>query len=74
MVAFLTDAPCLNWGHNYGFTNSVRHPRSDSIGLLVYDGMRIISGAPVSITGPLGQRQPCCEGSKIQGRLYGVEL
>jgi hypothetical protein len=34
-------------GHSYGFTNSVDHPRLDSIGLLVCDSMHAISGAPV---------------------------
>jgi hypothetical protein len=35
------------WSHGYGFASSVGHTRSDSVGLLVYDGMRIIYGTPM---------------------------
>jgi hypothetical protein len=31
----------------YGFTSSIGYPRSDLVGLLVNDGMRTISEAPV---------------------------
>jgi hypothetical protein len=44
---FVTRVPYLNGGNGYGFTSSVGHPRSDLVGLLVYDGMCTISGAPV---------------------------
>jgi len=27
-------------GSHYGFANSVGHPKSESVGLLVYDGMQ----------------------------------
>lgn len=40
---YVTDAPCWNRGHSYKFASSVGHPRSDSVGLLVYDGMSTIS-------------------------------
>jgi len=41
-VCFVTDAPCLNEGQSYGFARSVGNPRSNSVGLLVFDGMRTI--------------------------------
>jgi len=44
MVVFVTSAPYLNRCHSYGFASSVGHPRTDSVGLLVYDGMRIYPG------------------------------
>jgi hypothetical protein len=37
MVIFVTDTPCLNVGHSYGYTSSVYHLRSDSVELLVRD-------------------------------------
>jgi hypothetical protein len=64
---FVTNAPCLNGGHSYGFLNSVGHPRSDSVGLLVDDGMCTYSGHRCYITGPLGQLQPCWEGVNYPG-------
>jgi hypothetical protein len=39
--------PPLNGGHGYDFTSSVGHLRLDSVGLLVYDGMCTIFGAPM---------------------------
>jgi hypothetical protein len=56
------------WGHDYGFTCSVSHPRSDSVGLLVC--MRTYSGHQCYITGFSGQRQPCWKRVKILGRPY----
>jgi hypothetical protein len=53
---FVTDAPCLNRGHGYGFASSAGYPRSDSVGLLVYNGMRTYSGHQCSIIGLSGQR------------------
>jgi hypothetical protein len=44
---FVTDAPCLNGGHGYDFASSVGHSRSNSVGLLVYDGIHTISGVLV---------------------------
>jgi len=45
---FMTGALYSNEGHDYGFTSSVGHLRSDSVGQLVYDdGIRTIFGAPV---------------------------
>jgi hypothetical protein len=44
---FLADAPCLNGGHSYSFASCMGHPRSNSIVLLVYDGMHTISEASV---------------------------
>jgi hypothetical protein len=41
---FVTVALCLNGGHGCGFASSVSHPRSDLVGLLVYDGMRTYPG------------------------------
>jgi len=38
---FVTCTLCLNIGHSYRFPSSVGHPRANSIGLLVYDGMHI---------------------------------
>jgi hypothetical protein len=67
---FVIGAPCLNGGHGYGFASIVGHPRSDSVGLLVYDGMRTYQGHRCCITDPPGQRQPCQEGVNILGRLY----
>jgi len=42
------------WSHGYGFTSSMGYLRSDSIGLLVYDGMCTISGSPVLYYKSLG--------------------
>jgi hypothetical protein len=44
---FVTGSPFINGGHGYGFASSVGHPRSDSVGLLVYDSMSTLSGAPM---------------------------
>jgi hypothetical protein len=41
-------------GHLEDFASSVGHPRSDSVGLLVDDGMRIILLAPVLYYRSLG--------------------
>jgi hypothetical protein len=49
---FVIAAPCLNGSHDYGFPSSMGHPRSDSIWLLVYDGMHTIFGAPVVLQVP----------------------
>jgi hypothetical protein len=43
-----------DWGHSYGFASSVGHPRSDSVGLQVYDSMHKISGAPMLYYRSLG--------------------
>jgi hypothetical protein len=51
---FVTDAPYLNRGHNYEFASSVSHPILDLVRLLVYDDMRIISGASVLYYRPSG--------------------
>jgi hypothetical protein len=44
----------LNRGHNYEFASSVSHPILDLVRLLVYDDMRIISGASVLYYRPSG--------------------
>jgi hypothetical protein len=41
---FVTGTSCLNRGHGYDFGTSVGQPMSDSVKLLVYDGMRTYSG------------------------------
>jgi ribosomal protein S6E (S10) len=51
----------LNGDHNQGFTSSMGHLRSDSVELLVYDGMRTYPGYQCCITGHTRQRQPCRE-------------
>jgi hypothetical protein len=51
---FVTGAPYLNRGHNYEFANSVGHPRSNSIGLLIYDGICTIYEAPMLYYKSLG--------------------
>jgi hypothetical protein len=71
---FVTGTSCLNKGHGYSFASSVGHPRSDSVGLLVYDGMRTYPGHWCCITSPSGQCQPCQEGVNILGRPSGIEL
>jgi hypothetical protein len=50
---FVTITLCLNEGHIYGFASSVGPPRSDSIRLLVYEGMRTIFGVLVLYYRPL---------------------
>jgi hypothetical protein len=67
---FVIGAPCFNRGHGYGFASNMGHPRSESVRLLVYDGMRTYPGHQCCITGPLRQRQPCREGVNILGRPY----
>jgi hypothetical protein len=44
---FVTGVPFTNGGRGYGFDCSVGHPRSDSVELLVYNGMRTISEGPM---------------------------
>jgi hypothetical protein len=66
----VTGAPCLNGGHNYGFASSVGHPRSDSVGLLVYDGKRTYPEHQCCITSLSGQCQPYWEGVNILGIPY----
>jgi hypothetical protein len=44
---FKTNTLFTNEGHGYGVASSVGHLRSDSVLLLVYDGMRSISEEPV---------------------------
>lgn len=51
---FVNNAPCLNGSDNYGFTSSIGHPMSNSVELLVYDDMRIYSGAHVLYYMPIG--------------------
>jgi hypothetical protein len=48
---FVTGTPCLNGGHDYVLACSVDHPRSDSVKMLVYDGMRTDTGHRYCITG-----------------------
>jgi hypothetical protein len=71
---FVTGTPYLNGGYDYGFTSSVGHPRSDSVGLLVYDSMHTYQGHQCCITGPSRQYQPCKEGVNNLGRLSRIEL
>jgi hypothetical protein len=61
----------MDWGHGYDFTSSVSHPRLDSVGLLVYDGMWQCLGHQYYTTSPLGQCQPYQEGVKGLDRPYG---
>jgi hypothetical protein len=70
----MTGTPCLNGVHGYGFVGSVGHSRSDSIGLLVYDGMCTYPGHQCCITGLSGQHQPCRKWVNILGRPFGIEL
>jgi hypothetical protein len=70
----VTGAPCLNGGHGYSFASNVGHLRLNSIGLLVYDGMRTYSGHLCCITGPLGQHQPWWEWVNILGNPYRIAL
>jgi hypothetical protein len=51
----VTGALCLNMSHGYGFSNSVGYPKSDSVGLLVYDSMCIYPGHWFCITSLSGQ-------------------
>jgi hypothetical protein len=46
---FVTGSSFLNGGHDYIFANSMGHPMSNSVELLVYDGTYtyITDGAPV---------------------------
>jgi hypothetical protein len=44
---FVTGTPFMNMGHDYSFSSSVSYPRSDSVRLVVYDGMCTIFGALV---------------------------
>jgi hypothetical protein len=69
MVIFVINAPFTNGGHGDGFASSVAHPRSNSVELLVYDGMHIISWASVLYYRSLGSLQPCKKGVNILGRL-----
>jgi hypothetical protein len=71
---FMIGIPCLNKGYGYSFASSVSHPRSISVGLLVYDGMLTYPRHQYCITRPLGQRRPCREGVNILGKLWGIEL
>jgi hypothetical protein len=68
---FVTNAPCLNEGHGYGFASNVGHLRWDSVRLLVYDVTHTIYGVSCCITSALRMRQPCREGVNILGRPYG---
>jgi hypothetical protein len=63
----------LEWGHNYGFASRVSHLRSDSVGLLVYDGMCTYPEHRCYIIGPSGQRQPSWERVNILGIPYEIE-
>jgi hypothetical protein len=71
MVVMVISAPFTNEDHNYSFTSSMSHPRSDLVRLLVYDGMRTYAGYWCCIIGPSRQRQPYQEGVSILGRPYG---
>jgi len=42
------------WGHNYEFSSSVDHLKSDLVELLVYNDMRTISGVLVLYYRSLG--------------------
>jgi hypothetical protein len=44
---FVIGASYPSESHGYEFASSMGHPRLDSVGLLVCDGMHIISGAPM---------------------------
>jgi hypothetical protein len=74
MVVFVTSAPYLNEGHSYGFASNVGHTRSDSVGLLVFDGMRIVFGAPMLYNRPLKIVPTLLGRVNILYRPYGVEL
>jgi hypothetical protein len=52
---FETSTPCLNEGHDYGFASSMGHPMSNSVRLLLYDGMHTYQRHWYCNTGPLGQ-------------------
>jgi hypothetical protein len=65
---FVTDTPSLDGVHGYGFGSSVGHPRLDSDGLLVNDGIRTYPGHWCCITGPSRQCKPYHEWVKILGR------
>jgi hypothetical protein len=59
---FVTGTPYLNGGHNCGFDSSVGDPRSDSVGLLVYDsifvhnqGIGVVLQVPRDSANPIGK-------------------
>jgi len=67
---FVASVLCLNGGHGYGFASSMGHPRSNSVRLLIYEGMRTYPGHRCCITGPSGQRQLYQKLVKIMGIPY----
>jgi len=68
IVIFVIDTPFTNGGHGDDFASSVGYMKSDSVGLLVYDGICTISGALVL------QCQPCREGVNILCKPYKNKL
>jgi hypothetical protein len=64
----------MRMGHHNGFASSVGYPRSDSIGLLVYDGMRQYPWHRYCILGPSEQHKTYQEWVKGLNRPYEVEL
>jgi hypothetical protein len=54
-------------GYGYGFTSSVGHLRSDSVGLLAYDGIRKIYGASVLYYKALGTAPTLQKKKMIKG-------
>jgi hypothetical protein len=70
MVVMVIGAPFTNRGQGYGFATSVCHPRSDSVGLLVYDAMRTISEAPLLYYRSLRTAPNLSEGINILSRPY----
>jgi hypothetical protein len=57
---FVTGALCLNGGNSYDFANSVGHPMSNSVRLLIYNGIRTISGRLVLYYRSLGTASELC--------------
>jgi hypothetical protein len=55
---YLWRAQRVRMGHYYRFTSSVGHPRLDSVGLLVHDGMQQYQGHRYCTTGPSRKCQP----------------
>jgi hypothetical protein len=74
MGVMVTSALYLNRGHGYSFVCSVGNSRSNSAGLLVYDGMRTYPGHQCCIIGPSGHCQTCREEVNILCRPCGIEL
>jgi hypothetical protein len=66
----VTCAPFFGWGHQDGFASSVGHSMSDSVVMLIYDGMQQYSGHRCCTAGHLRHHQPYREWVNILGIPY----